>query len=594
MKKKSKLIALVLAMSMMFSGPFGCSCSKQANNSNQPVISELTSEGISTNAFTSSEAERYVTRVKVNPPRHVIEGATINLDDYVTIYVEGEVDPSYPYEATVSNASRDICSLEGHMLKVFGYGSIDVSIVAGAKEATFSTTSISALQNQYDEAIKDVGNTYSIYQCGYNTYNEFEKERWMLHNERYCVIDGYDMSDDNSAGDNFVGGGLIKLRNGDTYWFNYSTPDVVDLFDRAEGDFNQYYINMDYNLPGSAMHLVEYEDALGNVIDALSVSRTEGGYDFDDPYSVFNTNLLDGLTFSDRKTYVPHTIYVYPLIDNDGKELWVMDIELALETAPTVKVENKYATFAFNFDADDSCIPELEAYIDTGALPETVPFNDIPNAFDNLNNAKNYTLQTEVYICKPGEKDNETTEFDTDTSFLTSDMCALTKVTEDRYYSTFKGEFYGAYYEKDGNIYQVSGDTSTLAMEGALYSTTLTTSGLHTNASCFSEDNFRVMSRNEDAGVVTFTANGADVKDFLHEFEHQDALGYRLIGQFDALSDNYGEDYYTILGITIIVSNDNIVVEARMSWQDGYYAYVEFTYKDIGTTSVPELDSFFN
>lgn len=593
MKNKSKIIAAVLAMSLLFSGPMGCSCSKQVAPSNEPGISETVSTGdISNSAFTSSEAERFVTRVRVAPPRYVIEGTTLNLDEYVTVYVEGEVDPTYPYQAIVSTASRDICSLEGHNLKVFGYGGIDVNIVAGEKEATFSTTAISALQHQYDEATKDVGNTYSIYQAGYNDNNEFEMERWMLHNERYCLIDGYDMSDDNSAGETFVGGGLIKLRNGDTYWYNFSTPDTVDLFGRAEGDFNQYYINMDYNLPGSAMHLVEYEDALGETIDALSVSRTEGGYDFDDPYSVFNTNLLDGLIFSDRKTYVPHTIYVYPIVDDNGKELWVMDLDLALETTPTVKA-NKYATFVFNFDADDSCIPELESYIDTGALPEAVPFTEIPEAFDRLNTAKNYTLQTEVYICKPGEKDNETDAYDTDTSFLTSDMCAVTKVTENRYYSTFKGELYGAYYEKEGTVYQVSGETSTAAATGTLFETTLTTGAAHTGADCFSEDAFRVMSKDEVEGGLVFTANGADIEDFLHTLQYQDALGYRLIGQFDALSSNYGEDYYTILSITFTITNDKVVVEAGMSWSDGYYAYVEFTYTNIGTTTVPELDAFF-
>ena len=599
MKKKSKLITALIAVSLLFSGPMGCNCSKQiVNNSNEPVISESVSTGdISTSAFTSSEEERYVTRLRViNPPSsQFIEGRTYDLDDMVVVYVNGEIDETYPYTATVAEKSKDLAVLNGHELRIIGSGGdVDVLIEAGSKTARISGTAISALQYRYSQAIAEVSNRYSIYQAGYDDNDNFVMERWMLHNDGYCVIDGYDMSDDNHAGDNFVGGGLIKLRNGDTYWYNYSTnPDEIELFDRAEGDFYQYYIDMDYNLPEHVFHTTEWEDVFGEEFEALTVSRTDGTYDFDDPYSVFNTNLLDGLTFSDRKTYVPHTIYVYPKIDDTGHEFWVMDMELALETNPTVKVDNKYATFVFDFDEDNSCVPFIENYILEGELPETVPFTEIPAAFDALNAAKNYTLQTEVYICKPGEKDNETTAYDTETSFLTSDMCALTKITEDRYYSTFKGELYAAYYEKDGTIYQVTGDTSAAAGEGTLFETTLTTAGANSNAACFSEDSFRVMSRTPGAEATVFTANGADVKDFLHTLEHQDALGYRLIGQFDALSNNYGEDYYTILSITFSISADKIVVEAGMNWSDGYYSYVEFTYTNIGTTTVPELDSFF-
>ena len=29
------------------------------------------------------------------------------------------------------------------------------------------------------------------------------------------------------------------------------------------------------------------------------------------------------------------------------------------------------------------------------------------------------------------------------------------------------------------------------------------------------------------------------------------------------------------------------------NWSDGYHAYVEFTYTNIGTTTTPELDAFF-
>ena len=597
--KKFKMLA-VLATLAFTTGLAGCNKgnSNSAASNESAAPSSFVSDSVGNSS--SNEDEGVVTRLVVKAPDTVIEEQKYNLEDYVTVYVDGEIKAGYPFKVEIK--TEETAFVKNHELRVIGVGEIQLNITAGTKSAKFNTVAVSALAYKYEQKVKNVTNTYKLLEVEVTdkgktvTYSDF-----ITHNPRYVAIEG--MWGKKVDGKQIARGGLIELRNGNVYLFNQYKDNTIDILDKLGPKLSNYIIGLDFNLPASAFETdYAYKNDLGEEITALVASRTDGKYDFDAQDGIFSTNLID--TLGQNDAYVPHSIAVYPAVDAaSGNEYWRMDVTVARKSTPNVKTSN-VATFAFDFNEDNAANEALDNHIDNAPLPGVIAFDEIPSAFDRLNTAKNYTLTSQVYICKEGDFQNETTQFDGGNTFLKSDDIAVTKVTENGYYSTYKGDLFMGAFVKNGAVTQIGSDGTTSPIAGITDlwggQTDVVPGNLGTNAAVYAEGKFEITSKNAADGVTTIGAIGLDIKTWIQTFGLQDYLGRRLVGQFDALNENQAEegfDYYQLLDLEFTISATDFKVMFQMSWDkdsegNRYYAYIEFVYSNVGTTTIPELDSY--
>ena len=324
--KFKKVLGTILAFGILFSA-VSCTAScgkKHSNNQGSSNIVNVSSEIIEPSSSSSSQ-EKYPGRFVIDAPRTVVVGDVLNLDDYIKVK-NGTNWEENEFEARLT--TPDTAELEGHILTITNTGDVSVAVSAGSKDGNFSTFAYSRLSFDYSNAIENVTNTYTIYELDYNDNLELEGGIWMIHNPRYVFIAGYDVT--GAYTDNaIVGGGLAELRNGNVHMFNLKNDGSVDAHDKLGGQLSNYIVGLDYNLPASVFEDVKYTDALGQKIDALMVSRTGYTYSFEDQRSIFSTNLIDEFTLrinNQRVSCVPHTIWMYPMVDEIGATLWRMDI----------------------------------------------------------------------------------------------------------------------------------------------------------------------------------------------------------------------------------------------------------------------------
>ena len=613
--KKVKMLALLATLALTAPVLAACGGNKQSNNPSNDASADVSTPSSTVDPSTtssqggdSSSAVKPVTRIDVDPPATVIEEQDYNLDDYIEV-VGGKGKNDYEVEVK----TEETAWVDGHTLSVIGVGDVQLLIKAGSKTARFNTVAVSALAYKYENAIKEVTNGWKIDQIYENDAGEEQVSGWLAHNPRYVLFygDDEDESGNSKNREDLIGGGLIELRNGNSYLFNYfdNATKPVEIYDKLGGPLSNYIVGLDYDLPASVFETdYTYKNADGEKITALRVSRLDGTYDFTAQTSIFSVNLIKSLTLN-RKSYVPHTIWLYPVVDANGQENWRMDMQMALASTPNTKATGVFTSWQFSFEEDDYTIDALDNHIDNAPLPATIPFDAIPNAFDRLISTKNYTLNSEVTICKNNDKENETDQFDAgsadSTPFLTSDMECSTRVDGEKYYSTSKGAAYMAAFGKNGAAYQVAlNDDGTLgaasAISGAtkLWDLDVVPSHLGTGAEPY--NNFEVSKTYTEGANTCFDAIGSDVETWIQFFGLQDYLGRRIVGQFDALNDHYkdqGFDYYQVLDLKYTIGTDTIHVEFKMTWDkdaddNQYYAYIDFDYTAIGTTTVPELDSY--
>ena len=595
----------VLATLALTTGLVGCGEAKSnapANPSNETSgepSSFVPADPSNNSSSAGGETEGVVTRLTVKAPATVIEEQKYNLEDYVTVYVDGEVSPNYPFKVEIK--TEDTAFVKNHELRVIGVGDIQLNITAGTKSAKFNTVAVSALAYKYENAIKEVTNCYKLLEVTVDKSNNVTFEDFITKNPRYVAIEG--MWGKKVDGKEIARGGLIELRNGNVYLFNQYKDNSIDVLDKLGPKLSNYIIGLDYNLPASAFETeYEYETESGELVEALVVNRLDGRYDFDAQDGIFSTCMIDTLGSNDQ--YVPFGIALYPFVDAaSGKEYWRMDMTLA--NARTPNVSNKQvATLAFDFDQDAAAFETLDNHIDNAPLPGVIAFDEIPSAFDKLIAAKNYTLTSQVYICKEGDFQNETDQFDGGNTFIKSTDEGVTRVTENGYYCEFKNELFMGAFEKNGAVTQIAADgtTSAIADLNSIWGSDadIVPNHLGTNSPVYAADKFEIATKEANNGVTKITAIGLDVKTWIQTFGFQDYLGKRLVGQFDALNKNNAEegfDYYQLLDVELTISANDLKVMFSLSWDkdsegNRYYAYIEFVYSNIGTTTIPELDQY--
>lgn len=636
--KNKKLLAVLATIAL--AAPAMTGCLKKGNSSAQPASVAESSEGSSLSSevpssvsseasipsssipastsepvSSSSEVVPPVTRVSVkNTPDYWIEGQEYDFDEFVQV-VGGRGPADYTLEVK-TEATAYVAPDKPHKVTILAEGEVKINILAGSLEKhLYDIPAISAIVAQYREAIAEVGCSYTAYEFN----EEGELDMYMQHNPNYAFGPTL-MGINHPAGktdDDLQGGGIIKLRNDNAYLYNvYKTNNLI-LGEKLQYPMNLYFVCGDYDLEaGYFTTEYDYKTPDGDYVDALYMKVPTSTIDMDNSFA-FQGNFLDEFTISKVK-YVPYEVWMYPYVTTSGKEVWEMDIRLAKKTTPTLGTTNKVSV-AFSFDADDCTNDFLEDYIANGPLPEAVKFDELPTAFDKLITAKNYTINTEVTICPSSgakDKNNETTEFDIGKYYLESKMASTTRVTANGYYTTSEGmeNFVSAendvYYRdemlfaKGGAVYSTEKDAegnfqTPAAIDGAtdLWDLAATVAGMGSEGTIY--DAFEASSNETDAqGNVVISALGADSEAFgnrMFRFEH---VGQHVLGnlQYHVEQGNL-DSLFQSYSVKVIIGTDTIDVEYSTSWLKSeagvsYTAYIDFVFTNIGTTTIPELDSY--
>ena len=618
MKNKVKLLAVLATFAL--SAPVLAACgggtpSKSAeagNESAEPassVVVDPSSEAPSSSSSGNPNPKRFY--LDADCPETLVEDETYDLETFVV--VEG----ADPKGFSVESKTPETAWIEGHTLEVVGSGDVSLVFTYGPFTLRYTGTAMSALAAAYKEAVAEVTNNYTLYQIGTDDNDNDVYMPWMVHNPRYVYMEG-DIWQSSEAEfneqvtghtiDQCVGTGLIELSNGNVYGFNLYDDGEIDVFEKLGKGLSNYIIALDFNFPASAFTtLYSYKNPkTGNKHQALKVARTDGTYDFDAQEGIFRTNLINSLSMGGR-SYVPHTAWLYPVTDAEtGKTLWNMDLQLANKTTPTVAAPNAMSYWAFDFDEDGSMINPIESFIDSGWLPEAIPFNEIPSKFDTLIAGKNYTLTTEVAYAPQGHKDQETDKYDKENNFFNSYFTATTKVVGDSYYSEMNGNPWGAVYEKGGKVYEVEIDDEG-ALAEAKESTELTSLWGDSSLTCGHlgtgsdvYDAFEVSGKQETSTGNIYSVACDEAILFAANFCIQDGVLQRLNQFRKQYNTNYpDEEFFRYVDMNITVSASTIHVEFSISWDQDetgtyYYLYIDSEYSNIGTTTIPELDAYLN
>ena len=610
MKNKVKLLAVLATFAL--SAPVLAACGGKPTPSKDPDTVVSAPDGSSqivdpsSSAESSSSAIPPVKRFYLNPdaPEDLVEGEVYNLEDFVIL--EGGAGPT---AFTVESKTPDTAWVDGHTLEIIGSG--DVSLLFSAannKEVRYTGVAMSALAAEYKEAISEVTNCYTLSQYGEDDQGNEVVVPWMIHNPRYVYMYGdiwqssvaeFNEQCPGHTVDQCLGCGLIELENGNVYGFNLYDDGDIDVFDKLGRGLSNYIIALDYNLPASVLTTVySYKDPkTGKKHDALKLSRNDNTFDFDEQESLFYTNLMTTMTMSGVK-YTPHTVWLYSVTDaTSGKTVWNMDMQMAKASNKNVAV-NQYSYWQLNFDQDDSVIEEVDALIDSGFLPDAVPFDDIPTAFDALIDAKNYTLTTTVTVSTSSSDKSQTTDKYDQSGYANGDV-AVTKVENDKVYSTFNGEFWRGGLEIEGAPYVIysaeEGETPTpepLTAFESIWDSPMVVGNLGTGSTVY--NTFEASARTVAAdGTVTLKVDAIDSPNFCTLFYTQDRPLSVLRSYKEQITD---DDLYKYLHGTFEIKGNSIHVEYYMGWRaednSTYYVFYDSVYSNVGTTTVTELDQY--
>lgn len=338
---------------------FLASCTaNESKNANKSYVSDSMIPFVSENKDT---------QINYKISMYYAYGETYNFDDIFEVKNNdkrvslNEID----CEFTVAQGYEDIVIIrDDYKFYVNGRGEFKINVRIKDSRGTFQGLAATR-KEMYFRSASSGCDEYTIYKVDGVGQNR-ELTKWLVHGEYYVVIYGENMSDGN-APENLIAGGYIKLRNHNTYKFNYLEGNQVDILGSTR-NLAEHPLHKTFNLPITAFSIEQRtRNPEGYVLKIDRVNNSK--YDFDDPNNIFKSNKLDTMVF-DETTYVPCSAAFDRTIDREGHEYWLMEVDYALETYPYTKVDGMTKTYAFDFDCDRAKIPELDDYIENAPLPE--------------------------------------------------------------------------------------------------------------------------------------------------------------------------------------------------------------------------------
>lgn len=578
-----KLNKLLVSSALILVLGLGACNTKKSDGPVEPSSSEQESES-------SSESQvDPVSRIKIEAPSTIVVGQPVDLDDYVTI--EGGEGPKV-FDVQIPATMTELVEVEGHQLTALAEGTVNVKIIAGAREAKFETDAMSALKAAFAEATAELSNVWAMDEL-------YEGQLYVgaVHRADYSCFGAWDDETD-------APGGFLKAQNGKTYQYVLDDNfENIEVDSAIQADFDLYYCNYPWLLSASDFETVKDEEGNESLVMSGDLAGSWGISSCPNKAAEFAYTLAQALS----SKYMFNGIIVTPYTLGEGEDA----VETFQFDLPIVAVADKttvLATYSYVLDLDEeeTEISAVRDYIDSGAFPEALPFDEIQTSFNAIATAKvyKYSLNGAWRNLTTGEKaecPEDLASHGYDQYFMdeteTSIVTANAKYTE-----LGSGSKFG-FVEKDGQLYRFANEQN---QETSEWGTELKASALEGKATLWGDlpaetlaafageavwADFEVTDRTVDEAnnkvTLGFDADVASAKVF------EALMGPTEIGYYlnYILANGWKSDMrsYFSCSVTINTTTNEVSFYGYMSW-DGTIGYVlQASIGEIGTAELPDL-----
>ncbi len=551
-----------------------------ACNTKKPSTSESEQES------TSESQVDPVSRIKIEAPSTIVVGQPVDLDDYVT--VEGGEGPKV-FDVQIPATMTELVEVEGHQLTALAEGTINVKIIAGAIEAKFETDAMSALKAAFAEATAELSNVWAMDEL-------YEGQLYVgaVHRADYSCFGVWD--DDTNAP-----GGFLKAQNGKTYQYVLDDNfENIEVDSAIQTDFDLYYCNSEWLLSPSDFETVTDEEGNESLVMSGDLPGTWGSSSAPNKAAEFAYTLAQAL----NSKYMFNGIIVTPYTLGEGEDA----VETFQFDLPIVAVDDKttvLATYSYvlNLNEEDTEITAVREYIDSGAFPEAIAFDEAPAKIGAICEAKAYTANiSATWIDANGTPIAAPTAPDWVSNFPVGSETDYVNATTAYQVVKLAGQEKDIIYGdivNDGKLYgfnningQEIGDAINASLlEGSdVWADTADTLGAANDAKLW--EGFVASNRTETAsGDVVISATSDSCVELVKAIMYSSYIGYLAYYYgFDSIGTKDGT--LIELGwvdVNFVVSEQSLIFQASFNFDSNTAYLFSMQVSGIGTDNVPDV-----
>lgn len=613
MKLNKLLVTALLALSM---GATACDGGVvPPAESSQEGSSEGTSqESSEAESSESSTSVAPVSRIKVNAPSSVLVDEEFNLDEYVEV-TGGEGPKVFTVE--VPKAYQGKVTVDGHKATALVEGTIKLTIKAGSKSASFSTTAMTALKAKYNEMCGKLGYNFNLLELTVDeTTQEENLEVAVVHRSDYSYFNMWAGDDED---DSIVyPGGFLKCQNGKTYEYYFNKENELVIDPEIYSDFGNYYCNFPWHLSTTDFVTRTITPEEGEPYDALVLERdVQGAWGrpelFTNKASEFMYTCArtapDGYEFGDI------IVSEMELLDDEEQavETFLFEVEYFKSATSTASEEYVGSDYFVLYVDETFEITDVRSYIDEGHNPEPTSFKEVSDKIAAIAAEKQaYTANVKA-AWYDGESNEEITLPEETGIGLVDQIGSEFPVGTEIDYVNDKASYqavnlggegvnpiYGSIETEDG-LFSYSNYDSTTESFGE----TLTASAYEKGTDLWADTadtlgrlnseevwaSFAAIKRSEEEGSVTIVTDGANAGEAFMTYAMVNSyLGYLAYSQvfFAYVLGDDKVPMYEYVDVNITVTATTLEIEFVFDLTDFYYS-LDVVYSAFGENNVPDL-----
>ncbi len=567
-----------------------------------------------TSAETSSSAATVAGRIVLDTkvPTELEVNKTLNLEDYVTVT---RVD-TWSLES-----ESETISIDGHTIKGIDYGDFTIMIIAGTTKKAYKGTVVSKEKIVFNEKVTALKSNYTALTMATSTETSTSYDASMgitYHNEKYFASQGLD----NDYNVTNAWSGYVLAPNDVTYAMNFnanasdgSNPTNFVVEPGMQRELENYYLGNELSF--KATDFTEILDSDGSptgVYQLTNRSTDEYGGTLVSDFGQYSA----GLSLDTFITQYQATFWAELGENDDG----TLTGDIVFHLVGTSKGKTGLLGLAVDiFDVNSTGVAPIDNWLNDPTYPAPYDVSSITAVFDQMNTSKNYTVESSGFWLNmsTGEQasvaDATAATQSASGMFFTYDV--TTYVTENDYYSRIEAvsdaEAYGAGAFTAGQVSAAVVRNNTFYLVDGQYADGTTTWGTATASSdIVAEDGQTISIWDSTFSSANFTAENlakanwndkgestsATVYYFNEMGEDNGALiGYSMmqIGNFigATLFSNFtsrlAQFQYNYWGLN---ADGSLTYAAFVPWGtvngSVYYYFMESTFKNVGTTTIPE------
>lgn len=618
MKLNKLLVTTLLALSMGATACGGGTVVPPAESSAEST-GDQSSEGTSQESSQAESSESStsvapVSRIKVNAPSSVLVDEEFNLDDYVEV-TGGEGPKVFTVE--IPKAYQGKVAVDGHKATALVEGTIKLTIKAGSKSASFSTTALTALKAKYNEMCGKLGYNFNLLELTVDeTTQETNLDVAVVHRTDYSYFNMW--ANDDKDKSIVYPGGFLKCQNGKTYEYYLNKENELFVEPEICHDFGNYYCNFPWHLSTTDFVTRTITPEEGEPYDALVLERDVQGA-WGKP-EVFGNKVgefmytcarvaADGYEFGDL------IVSEMEFLDDEDQavETFLFEVEYFKSATSTEEEEYVGSDFFVLYIDESFEITDVRSYIDEGHNPEPTSFKEVSDKIAAIANEKQAYTASVKAAWYDGES-HEEIELPEETGINLVDQIGsefpvgteIDYVNDKASYQAVNlgGEgvnpVYGSIETEDG-LFSYSNYDSTTESFGETLTATAYEKGtdlwadtIDTLGKLNSEEvwtSFAAIKRSEEEGSVTIVTDGKNAGEAFMTYAMANSyLGYLACSEvfFAYVLGDDKVPMYEYVDVNITVTATTLEFEFVFDLTDLYYS-LDVVYSAFGENNVPDL-----